>query len=208
VASDQELRALAPPELPDTIQAKIAMGFSPDGLEAIAAIRESSGLILYASDREVLAAQQKLGACEGIYAEPSAAAAVDKFQQDGRRLIIDSRYAVGIPWQGPAIVNGRVWPVRDQSTLWLPAGPNVIEPAQKDPPVRLFDFNGNLHSATPSASGLQFSYESSARAAAVLNTRPRKLEIDGTATDAKILESGANFVILLPRGQHVVQIAP
>jgi len=76
VASDQELRELAPPELPDTIQAKIAMGFSPDGLEAIAAIRESSGLILYASDREVFAAQQKLGSCEGIYAEPSAAAAM------------------------------------------------------------------------------------------------------------------------------------
>jgi threonine synthase len=75
VASDEELRALAPAELPGTIQLKTAMAFSPDGLEAIAAIRESAGLILYASDPEVLAAQANLGR-EGIYAEPSAAAAL------------------------------------------------------------------------------------------------------------------------------------
>ena len=74
-ATERELRSLTPAELPDTIQVKTAMAFSPDGLEAIAAIRESAGLIFYASDPEVLAAQAKLG-CEGIYAEPSAAAAL------------------------------------------------------------------------------------------------------------------------------------
>ena len=137
----------------------------------------------------------------------SAAASVDKVQQDGRKLIIDSRYGVGVPWQGPAIVNGRLWPVHDQTTLWLPAGPNVIEPAQKDPAFRMVDFNGNLRSANASAAGLQFSYQSNARAVAVLNTRPTKLEIDGSASDQTILESGSSFVVMLPRGQHVVQIA-
>ena len=110
----------------------------------------------------------------------SAAAEVDKVQQDGRRLIVDSRYGVGVPWQGPAMVNGRVWPVHDQTTLWLPAGPNVIEPAQKDPAMRMLDFNGNLRSASASAAGLEFSYQSNARAAAVLNARPIKLEVDGS----------------------------
>src|SRR6202162_4022384 len=137
----------------------------------------------------------------------SAAAEVDKVQQDGRRLIVDSRYGVGIPWQGPAIVNGRVWPVHDQTTLWLPAGPNVIEPAQKDPAMRMLDFNGNLRSASASAAGLAFSYQSNARAAAVLNTRPIKLEVDGSKADQEILESGPNFVVMLPRGQHVVAIS-
>ena len=74
VATEAELRALTPAELPATIQAKIAMSFLPDGLEAAAAIRESAGLILYASDSEVLDAQKKLASYEGIYAEPSAAA--------------------------------------------------------------------------------------------------------------------------------------
>ena len=85
-ATESELRSLTPPELPETIQAKTAMAFSPDGLEAIAAVRESAGLILYASDPEVLAAQAKLGR-EGIYAEPSAAAAlvgVEKLLESNR----------------------------------------------------------------------------------------------------------------------------
>jgi hypothetical protein len=127
-------------------------------------------------------------------------------QQDGRRLIIDSRYGVGVPWQGPALVNGRPWPVHDQTTLWLPAGANVIEPAAKDPAVRMLDFNGNLRSASASPTGLEFSYQSNASALAVLNFRPRKIEVDGSPSAQAILESGPNFVVMLPRGQHLVQI--
>ncbi len=71
--TERDLRALAPGEIPSTILVKIAMAFPPDGLEAIAAIRESEGMFTYASDSEALEAQKKLGKCEGIYAEPSAA---------------------------------------------------------------------------------------------------------------------------------------
>jgi threonine synthase len=74
VATEAEFEALAAVELPATIQAKIAMSCPPDGLEAMAAIRESEGLILYSSDHDVLEAQKRLGSREGIYAEPSAAA--------------------------------------------------------------------------------------------------------------------------------------
>jgi len=87
LATDAELRALAPAALPETIQAKTAMGYPPDGLEAMAAIRKSGGMILYASDQEVLTAQRKLGGREGIYAEPSGAAAwvgVEKLVELGR----------------------------------------------------------------------------------------------------------------------------
>ena len=138
----------------------------------------------------------------------SAAASVDKIRQEGHRLIVDSPYGVGVRWPGPAIVNGRLWPVHDQNTLWLPAGPNVIEPAQKDASVRMLDFNGNLNSANVSEAGLRFSYQSNARAVAVLNLRPTKLEIDGAVSAEKAQESGASFVVMLPRGQHFVQITP
>ena len=137
----------------------------------------------------------------------SAAAAVDKVQDDGRRLIVDSRYGTGVRWQGPALVNGRLWPVHNDSTLWIPAGATVIEPAHKDPAFRMVDFNGSLRSANAESTGLQFSYQSNARAIAVLNTRPRKLELDGSVLDPKAIESGSNFVILLPRGQHLVQVS-
>ncbi len=132
----------------------------------------------------------------------SAAAVVDKVEQNGSRLIVDSRYGVGVSWQGPAIVNGRSWPVRDDNTLWLPAGPNVVEPARQEPAARILDFNGNLRSANSSATGLQFSYQSNSRAMAVLNARPKKLEIDGAS-----VEFSPDVVLTLPRGQHVVQIS-
>ena len=84
--TNDDLRRLAEFDVPESAQAKIAMSFPPDGLEAIATIRDSGGLFLYASDTQALAAQQRLGAKEGIYAEISAAApvvAVDQLIEKG-----------------------------------------------------------------------------------------------------------------------------
>ncbi len=136
----------------------------------------------------------------------SAAANVDQFEQNGSRLIVDSRYGVGVPWQGPALLNGRPWPVRDDRTLWVPAGSNVIEPAQKEGPFRILDFNGNLGSASASASGIRISYQSNGPALAILNVQPSKLDIDGAAVEPRTLAAGSSFLLRLPRGQHIVQI--
>jgi len=73
VKSEKDFRALTLQTAPPTLQAKIAMPCPPDGLEVMAALRESNGLLLYANDDEALASQRRLGACEGMYAEPSAA---------------------------------------------------------------------------------------------------------------------------------------
>jgi hypothetical protein len=136
----------------------------------------------------------------------SAAAAVDKVEQSGSRLIVDARHGVGVPWNGPAIVNGHLWPVRSDTTLWLPAGTSVVEPSSKASDLRVVDFNGELHSANSSAKGLELSYQSNSRALAMLNTRPRKVEIDGALFTERLLGSGAGFVLSLPRGQHIVQL--
>ncbi len=136
----------------------------------------------------------------------AAAANVDKVEQSGSRLIVDSRYGVGVRWQGPAIVNGRPWPVRDDSTLWIPAGPTVIEPAASELHARILDFNGNLRSASIAPGSLQFSYQSNSRAIAVLNAKPQNVEIDGAPLESKTVASGPNFVLMLPRGQHLVQV--
>jgi hypothetical protein len=151
-------------------------------------------------ENSILTADLPLLAC--------AAATVDKAEQNGSRLIVDSRHGVGVSWQGPAFVNGHLWPVRNDATLWLPAGTNIIEPAPKDSGLRIVDFNGELGSANASSQGLQFSYQSNARALAVLNARPSKIEVDGTLDGEKLPESGASFVLSLPRGQHVVLLTP
>ncbi len=139
----------------------------------------------------------------------SAAASVEKAEQNGSRIVIESHYGVGVPWQGPALVNGRLWPVRSDTVVWLPPGPNVVEPAppsSKDCPLRMTDFNGDLRSASVVPDGLRFAYESSARALAVLKARPRTVEIDGAPCDPKLMQADHGFVLTLPRGQHVVKL--
>jgi len=137
----------------------------------------------------------------------AAAAPVDRVEQDGSKVIVESRFGVGMPWEGPAVVNSRAWPVRSDDTLWLPAGRNVIEPAQHESPLRILDFNGNLRFAEASGQTLKFTYQSNARAIAVLNARATRLELDGVAAQPIALESGSNFILSLPRGQHVVQVS-
>jgi hypothetical protein len=136
----------------------------------------------------------------------SAAASVNKIEQDGPRLVVDSSHGVGIPWHGPALVNGRLWPVRDTDTLWLPSGTAVVESTQKEAAVQVLDFNGELRSASAAVSGVSFSYQSSARAMAVLNARPSKIEIDGASVQQEFPSAGSGYLLMLPRGQHLVQV--
>jgi hypothetical protein len=131
----------------------------------------------------------------------AAAASVDKVTQSGSKLTIESRFGVALPWQGPATVNGHPWPVRDAGELWLPAGVQTIEPGGKDTAVHILDFNGNLRTARADASGLDFSYQSNARAIAILDFQPKRAEIDGLE-----LKLPPSNVLILPRGQHLVVV--
>ena len=72
-ATIDDLRELADFEVPATGQAKLAMALPPDGIGAIAAVRQSGGHFVHVSDEEALLGQRILGAEEGIYAEISAA---------------------------------------------------------------------------------------------------------------------------------------
>ena len=136
----------------------------------------------------------------------SAAATVDKVEQIGSRLVVNSPRGVGVPWRGPALVNGRMWPFHSDDIVWLPPGPAVVEPGQKDADIRVFDFNGELRSAHGSPGEVVFSYESSARAIAVVGARPARIEVDGAGIDVDAIDTGSGFLVMLPRGQHLVQI--
>ena len=133
----------------------------------------------------------------------SAAASVDRAELVGGKLVIESKRGAGVPWHGPALVDGKPWPVLNGKTLWLPRGPHAIEPAGKPTSVQILDFNGDLKSARVSGDGIEFAYQSSARAMATLEKTPRKLEIDG----AEVKPDMAGNVLILPRGQHLVTIA-
>ncbi len=132
----------------------------------------------------------------------SAASAVTRVEQLGPKLLVDSKYGVGVPWSGPAMVDGKPWPVRDDAVVWLPAGAHSIEAGIHDAGARILDFNGELKAASATASGVEIAYQSNSRALAYMSKRPARLEIDGAP--ANILMFGNTLA--LPNGQHLARI--
>jgi hypothetical protein len=132
----------------------------------------------------------------------AAASQVDRAETVAGKLVVESRRGTGVPWQGPALVDGKPWPVLNGKTLWLPRGAHSIEPAAKVTGLKILDFNGELKSAKVVADGVEFAYQSGARAMATLESAPRKLEIDGSERKPEM----AGNVLILPRGQHLVTL--
>lgn len=133
---------------------------------------------------------------------PASAAAVTRYERLGSKTVLDSLHGVGMASQGPVLVNGALWPVRDETTVWLPPGPHAISAADREPPLLVTDLNADLKSARVTKTGIEFAYSSSSRAIARLSRPPRRVVIDGEPvrqTDA---------LLFLPRGQHVVEIYP
>ncbi len=132
---------------------------------------------------------------------PSASAAVTRFEKAGPKTTVDSLRGVGLPWKGPALVDGVPWPVADDETVWLPSGAHVVEPSSAPAGVRLLRLNADLQSARVlNPTSIEFSYEAPARAIAILDRPPRRIQIDGA------LQPPTASPILLPRGRHVVTI--
>jgi len=131
---------------------------------------------------------------------PSAAATVQRAERASDKLVVDSRLGVGAIWTGPALVDGRPWPVASDNVVWLAPGAHAIQPATVKPVLRLVDLNAELHSAAVIAGGLEFTYRSSARALAYFDTPPASFQIDGAPAHPVMVGN----VVMLPRGQHVI----
>jgi len=137
----------------------------------------------------------------------AAGAIVGKVETTGSKLAIEAPHDIGVAWTGGAIVDGKPWPVGDGQTIWLPAGAHTVEKAEQPPGPRIIDFNGELRSAARlSNSRIELSYVSSSRAFALIDRKPVRFELDGAETKLTAVESGKNFSILLPRGQHLVTL--
>jgi len=74
-------RKVIRPVKPRTICSAVACGDPIDGLEALYAIKQSGGMGVKCTDKEVLAAQKALATREGIFAETSGALSVAGYQK-------------------------------------------------------------------------------------------------------------------------------
>ncbi|MGH9647797.1 MAG: hypothetical protein ACRD4E_13380 [Bryobacteraceae bacterium] len=131
---------------------------------------------------------------------PSAAASVQGAEYSGEKLVVESRGGVAALWSGPALVDGRPWPVASDTLVWLAPGSHSIQPAAVKPVLRLLDLNAELSSASVIAGGIEFAYRSSARALATFEALPASFQIDGVEAHPVTIGNA----VMLPRGQHVV----
>ena len=135
---------------------------------------------------------------------PAAAADVTRIERMGSKTVVDSATGVGVPWRGGAMVDGQPWPATDGETVWLPAGPHSIEPAPFLEGPHLIRLNGDLKGTRAGGpSSLELSYQSGARAIAILDRTPVAIEIDG---GPEPLRRAGPKSLFLPRGQHIVVV--
>jgi hypothetical protein len=141
---------------------------------------------------------------------PAAAAVVDRVERRGETLVISSPRGVGVRWEGAALVDGRLWPVRDRERVWLPPGEHTVASSAAAPAASVLDFTGTIESAASLADGIELVYSSGARALAVLDRKPVRLTLDGHQETPELLgEVEGGWVLRLPRGRHtaVVELA-
>ncbi len=97
-----------------------------------------------------------------------------------------------------ALVDGKPWPAQSATTLHLPPGAHIVEPAAIRDVISLTDLNATLRSALiESGKRVTFEYSSQSRAIARFDRKPSHLEVDGAAYPA-------DSTVLLPRGDHRV----
>ncbi len=137
----------------------------------------------------------------------AAAGASAHLERTGARTAVDSKQGVGLVWKGPVRVDGRAWPASDGEVVWLPAGAHTVEPGTAAPTVRILDFNGDLERASASARGIEFGYVAVSRAVAAFDRKPARQQIDGAPAPIEFANAdGAPYVVILPRGQHLVEL--
>ncbi len=143
---------------------------------------------------------RKFAAAAGPAAAPVGGGSVTRMERMGGKTVVESAAGVGIPWKGPALVDGQAWPAADAETVWLPAGAHSVEAgdvaAEAAPGVAERGFEGGAHAMR--AERIEFSYQSSARAIAVLDRAPQRVEIDGAAEAPALCRSDHNFAAAGP----------
>jgi hypothetical protein len=138
----------------------------------------------------------------------SALGVVDAFERRDSTgaVTLDAPRGVGLRWRGPALVDGRPWPWQDSVTVWLPTGRHAVATAPAPPHTRLVDFTGDLRAVALTAGGLTLAYRSDARAIAIVDRAPLSVTVDGRPATPPRLQDGARTVLLLPAGEHAVEI--
>jgi hypothetical protein len=135
----------------------------------------------------------------------AAASGFTKADGVGRGLVLVSNRGGGVRWAGGALVDGAAWPVKDEGTVWLPAGSHSIEHTETEHAFRLFSLTGELLAASYVGDGIRAEFTNESRSIARFNLPIARALLDGKPIH---LEAGPGLTLLLPKGRHTVLAWP
>jgi hypothetical protein len=118
---------------------------------------------------------------------------------------IMSAHPVRLLWRGAAEVDGKPWPFVNETSALVPSGKHRVSAGITDPPVKIFDFNGNLGSVAVEGESVEFAYNNAIRAIVTLGSGTSSVDLDGTPF-WKPDPNQQHPSILLPAGEHVVSV--
>ena len=133
------------------------------------------------------------------------AAAIARF--DDSSGIVKSDLPIGIRHQGAAIVDGKLWPVYDGETVWLPAGEHQVTASEGAPERSVLSFTSELLDASFERESILLRYRSRSRAIARVNMRPEQISIDGKQFHSTVFDSKNSHAIMLPMGSHTARLS-
>jgi hypothetical protein len=119
----------------------------------------------------------------------------------GSDLQVNTAEPTRVAWHGPINLDGKLWPIESSQFVIAPAGKHLLSLASASASVTISDFNGDIRSATATATQVDLAYTSRSRAVALLGSPVSSIAIDGEP----FWKAAANNPpsILLPSGQHV-----
>jgi hypothetical protein len=134
---------------------------------------------------------------------PAAANTASETVDRAGVVTLDALQPTRVIWQGPADMDGKLWPLQNARSILAPVGKHKFEASASQPGVSIADFNGDIRSAQGAADHAVLSYTSKSRAVAVLGSDVSRIEVDGAPfLQAKSGEKLSSVV--LPAGEHIV----
>ncbi|MBX3435790.1 MAG: hypothetical protein KF847_20930, partial [Pirellulales bacterium] len=124
---------------------------------------------------------------------------------DGR-LTVESDKPFGVAWDGPALVDGKPWPLCDRRTVWLPRGRHTLRRAAAPPPGRVLWLNAEPLAAAVAGDEARLSYRSPTAAPLLTDRRPLETIVDGEPFDAGWIQSRTHWAGRLPAGAHEARL--
>jgi hypothetical protein len=132
----------------------------------------------------------------------ASSAVVTRYAKDRRRVSLESPRDIELAWSAEgALVDGKPWPMKSNTSLRLPPGAHLIEPAPRRDGISVTDLNANLRAASLDGKRVTFDYSSDSRAIVSFDRNPSRLEVDGEP------HAIPGATILLPKGIHHVVAA-